>query len=189
MIALDDIGLTKEELQDRVIETICDRLLEESSIDEWESESRVPSGFRNRLESRIQEQVIARLDAMCAQHLNGSALGKIEEMVIQLTNSYGEKIGKPMTLIEFATKRCEDFMMESVDHTGKTKGQSDSYGWKATDSRLAWLIDRHLKLKIEEGVKAAMVDPVQSIGRALAETAKIKLKEIADKLRVEVATR
>lgn len=188
MISLEELGMTKEELQDRVVERLCEELLNETIFDEFGDQDKRASTLRTKFDALIKQKIDAGLNAICEKHILPNAESHLENMVIQVTNSFGEKKGEPKTLMEYAVARCERWMMAEVDYKGEEKS-NQSWNYKPEHSRLAWMIDKYLHSQIEKGIKEAMKDPIASIGKALGETAKIKLMEVAKNLKVNVETK
>ena len=72
---LEELGFTQEELQQKVIETICDRLLNTTTADEDGEPFIRPSTLQTKLDAVIKE----RIDVAVAQNI-----GEAADLVMQL---------------------------------------------------------------------------------------------------------
>lgn len=185
---IEMLGLSQEELQTRVVERIADDLLYSKSTDEDGQDHAFTSKIVNELRKLIEKTVGERVEAYGKEHVEPAVIKFIEDMTIQPTNSYGEKKAPAMTFKEFMVKKAEEFVNEKVDFQGKAKGSSD-YGWSGTQTRLASMMHHHLHYNIENAVKQAINSVNESVGQAIADTAKMKLDEIVKKLHIAVTTR
>lgn len=174
---IETLGLSQEELQEMAVERIARDFL---SHDGGELQS--------RLENRIYEHADAAVARLADDHVLPKVGEFIENLVLQKTNDWGEKKGEALTFVEYLIRRADSYMGERVNSKGKTK-EEDSYSWRGTQTRLSAMIDGHLHHEIDTAMKEALTIATKSLGRDLAETAKIKLAEISAKLKVEVATK
>lgn len=189
MLGLEELGLTKEELRERVVEGLCERLLTSTFCDEDGEPTHRSSRFKGQLDAEIKKQIDAGFAAMCEKYVVPNVEAMIANIVIHVTNGYGEKKAEPMTLREYLVKTGEDWLMEGVDHNGDGKLKRDSYGWKESQTRLVHFIHKHLQYEIETGLKDLLKDPLAQMSKAVGETCKLKMREIADKLQVAVTTK
>ncbi|HAJ45595.1 MAG TPA: hypothetical protein DCL54_03325 [Alphaproteobacteria bacterium] len=184
-ISLSSLGLTEETLADRVVDKIAGSLLESLQYDEDGGEWHGDSKFAQRLSSQVANRLNKIVDDLAEKHVIPRATEMIETLVLQETNKWGEKIGKPVTFIEYLTQRAENWVREEVSFDGKTKGQ-DSYGWKKAGTRIEYMIDKHLQYSIDRAMREAVGAAHQSIIGGLKDAVNIKLGEIAIQLKTEV---
>lgn len=178
MLNLEDLGITKEELQTRVVEHIADNILSDME------------GYTERVENRLQKEMEKRINAAVEDIGNRLLLPTIVDMVeklcIQDTNIYGEKKGEPKTFVEYLTERADIYLREKVDHDGKSKGESNGYSWDGKQTRLTHIVHRHLQHSIQTAMTNAVSSANKSIEGGLQEAVNIKLKEIAGQIKVNV---
>ena len=188
-IDLASIGLTQEEVQERVIAKICSGLLTEQCIDNESGDTfDGDSSLARALNKAVREQVDNTINNLAAKHVLPNVAQYIENLTLQATNQWGEKSGKSMTFIEYLVQRAELYMSEQVSYDGKGKAESrDNYSWKGTQTRLAHMIHQHLHYSIETAMKSAMASANAAVANGIAETAKVKLAEIAKNLKVQVS--
>jgi hypothetical protein len=188
-LAIADIGLTQEELQDRVIDTMATKLLKTLSCDEDGDEVYASSVLEKKLKEIVEKRIQDAIERTAAVHVLPRVDDIIETFTIQETNTWGEKVpGKtPLTFTEFLVKKAEEYMQEQVDWNGKPKSQSD-YNWRASQSRLTHVIHKHMHDHIEKAMKQVIGDGTTQIAKALHETCRVKINEIASKLQVNVST-
>lgn len=176
-ITIESLGLTKEEIQERVIEQCCDSILRGGRDLDGMQE-----GLRLEVESRIEEAITG----LGEQHIMPGITKYLEEMRFSETNRYGEKKeGTDKTLLEYLTERADAFITEPVSSQGKTK-KEDSYNWSANQTRIAHMIHQHLQYSISTAVKKALADFNNEVAKGLADTVKIQLAKTLKNLKVGV---
>lgn len=190
-IDLQTLGFSQEELQERVVERICDQLL--TSMDynpDSDEEQPVASRFQNAVKDLIKKRIDTTIEALAERYVLPNVAQYIEDLTIQQTNEWGEKRGTPMTFIEYLVQRAQAYMREEVNHDGKAKGEADSYGWSGSkQTRITYLIHKHLQYSIETAMKDALQVATGEVARGIHETARHKLNEIAAALKVSVQTK
>lgn len=184
---LEELGITKNELVERVIERCCDRILLEHRVnsdgDNWDYDSPIAVS----LKKIFQAHVDAALAEVVDKYILPKAAQYIENVTLQMTNKWGEKRGEPLTFLEYLTQRAEAYLTEEVDYNGKTRGQ-DSCGWKADQTRIAFMVGKHLQYAIQTMMESAMKSANSAIVGGIEGAVKIKLAEVAEKLQVKVTT-
>lgn len=93
-----------------------------------------------------------------------------------------------MSFLEYLVDRAEAYLTEKVSFDGKTKAESRGYSWNGTQTRLSYLVDRHLHYSIEKAMKNALANANKAIVQGLEDTVKLKLGEIQKSLKVTVKT-
>lgn len=188
-IDLQALGFTQEELQERVVERICEQLLTSIDYDPDSSdEYPVASRFQQAVEDMVKKRVDETINAIAERYLLPNVGKYIEDLTLQQTNQWGEKKGEPVTFIEYLVQRGKAYMQEEVDSNGKSKAESSSwYGSKQT--RITYLIHHHLHYSIETAMKNALNVATGEIAKGIHETARHKLNEIAAAMKVSVSTR
>ena len=185
---LADLGFTKEELQERVVEQCCRLVLEGTFADEEGGEFTDDSKFAKTLKERVKQQIDDTINALAEKHVLPNVSAYIENLTLQQTTKWGEKQGEPVTFIEYLTQRAEAYMQEQVNYEGKSKEECSSSGWswKGTQTRLAHLIDKHLHYSIENAMKGALSIVTSNISKGIEETVRLKLSELSAQLKAEV---
>jgi hypothetical protein len=178
-IDLAELGFTQEQLQDRVVEGIIDRLTISDGGDDSEL-------FR-RLENVVEEKINEAVESLANKHVLPNVTKYLENLCLQETNKYGEKKGEKKTFIEYLVARAEHYMTEKVNFQGKVKSE-DSYQWRESTTRISYLIHEHLHYHIENAMKEAMKNANDSIIGGIEKAVKMKLTEVAEKFNVKVAT-
>jgi hypothetical protein len=183
----DLLGLSKEELQERVIESLCDRLL--SGRGGEDGDTFYDSPMKRALDKAIHAHIDGAVAKMAEEHVLPRVTEMVENITLQATNQWGEKKGEPMSFVEYMVQRADAYLREEVDYEGQSKEEKrDSYGWKKYGTRAAALVHKHLHYRVEEAMKAALANANHAIVGGLEETVKIKLQEVAAALKVEVKT-
>jgi len=181
---LESLGFTKEELQEKVIERLCQQVMEgTAAYDEDREEYFEKSAFAKKLKGLVTEHIDAKIHEIAAEHVLPRMSEFIENLILQKTNCWGEKQGQSVTIIEYIVQRAEAYMTEKVDLNGKPNTGRDSY-WKASDTRIGHMIDGYLKYHIETAMKDALTTANNSIAEGISATVKMKLEEITKTLRV-----
>lgn len=186
---LEALGLTKEEIIERIADRVSERLLESTYCDEDGDEGSMPSSFARAMQERIKAKIGEAIDGIAGRHVLPNVETYVENLCLQETNRWGEKTGKSLTFIEYLIERAEAYLAEEVDFEGKTKSESRGYSWSKSQTRVAHLVHRHLHYSIETAMKNAIENANKVIVGGLQKTIEIKLQEVAEKLRVSVASK
>lgn len=186
MIDLKTLGMTKAELQDRVVNGIVTQALASWAADGDGEGVAQESALSKRLQKIICERIDKDVNAIAAKHVLPNVSKYIEDLTLQETNQWGEARGKPITFVEYLIQRAEAYLVEKVDSQGKTKGENSYGSWSGTQTRVTHMIHGHLHYSIESAMKEALKNANGAIAEGIAETCKVKLAEIAKSLTVEV---
>lgn len=188
---LQALGFTQEELQQRVVDQLCERLTKTVSVDDEGGEHWRDSDVARKLNEAVIKRVDAAIEQIAAKHVLPNVSTFLEGFCLQATNSWGEKTGQPITFIEYLVKRAEHYITEKVNYDGKAKDEDrySSSSWHGTQTRIAFMINSHLQYSIETAMKKALAEANGHIVKGLEETVKIKLKEVSDALTVAVKTK
>ena len=184
-IDLEVLGLTQEELQGRVVERICEQVLDYKATEDFDEEHTSMSPWRQALDELVTDRINAKVEEMAGREILPAVGEIIENLVLQKTTEWGERRGEPVTFTEYLIQRAEFYLTEKVKHDGT---KPDGYG-AATQTRICYLIDKHLHYAIESAMKKALAEANTAIVGGIEETVKMKLAEIAAALRVKVETK
>ena len=187
-LTLEALGLSKEDITDRLIDHLASQVLAGKTWDEDGNEEWADSQFKRKLDENIKKQVNESIAAMAAVQVLPNVATYVETLTMQQTNSWGEKTGKPVTFIEYLVQRADAYMREDVNYEGKPKEES-SYNWSKHSTRITYLVNRHLQLSIESTMKQALANANSSIVGGLEAAVKHALKEVTEKLAVTVKTK
>lgn len=180
---LKDLGFTKDELQNRVIDQLCERMMIGEC--EWVDYSQ----FRKELNARIKDGIDSSIERLAEEHVLPNVDKQVEEVCLQATNKWGEATGDQVTFIEYLVLRAEKYLTEKVDRSGDSIEESTrSYEWKGTQTRVTNLVNRHLHSSIEKAMKKALEKANSAIVQGIEETVKLKLAEIVENLKMSVKT-
>jgi hypothetical protein len=188
-VNLEALGISKEELTNKLL----DRLVEDFTTEPaWDHEDGAEYRKRSTMSEQITKQIKAHIDAevqrLGDQHVLPRVTEIIEGLVIQTTNSYGEKRGEPVTFIEYLISAADAYMREDVDYNGKPRAR-DSYNWSKHSTRITYMVDKHLQYSIEIAMKKALADANSAIVGGLEAAVKHALKVSTEKLSVTVKTK
>jgi hypothetical protein len=181
------LGITPDVL----VEKLADRLANELSecYVEVEEEDGFVSKVQRRRDEKIKAAIDAAVDAAAARFVAPNIAERIESVVLEKTNQWGERSGEaPVPFIEYLVQRADHYMTEPVNHAGKTRAE-DSYSWTKSTTRIAYMIDAHLQYSISNAMKQALATANSSIVKGIEDAVKIKLAELQAQLKVEVKTR
>lgn len=188
-IDLSAIGITQEELQNRVIDAMCESLLHGFGQDPETGEVyRAGNQFRAQLDKEIQARLDQRISEIGAGHIYPAVAAKIENLCIQKTNEWGESRGESMSFVQYLINRAETYLSEEVDGQGRNAAECRKRGdsFYKRGSRLVTMIDKHLHLSIESAMKKTLADANSVIVEGIAKAAKDSLKSLSEKLSVIV---
>lgn len=189
-ITLESLGFTQEDLQERVIERLCEQVLAGKGYDEDGNEFYQESQFKRKLDERIKAQVEQTINAIAEKHVLPNVAQYVETLTLQQTNAWGEKRGQPVTFIEYLVARAHAYIQEEVNYEGKSKAESrDSYGWSKSTTRIAYLVNKHLQYSIETAMKQALASANNAIAGGIEAAVKMKLQEVVGGLQIAVKTK
>lgn len=186
-ITLEALGLDQEKLAEKLVDRLAKNMLESIHYDADGDEWFGTSPFAKKLNDMITARLNAIVLELGDKHVLPRVEAMVEGLVLQQTNQWGEKVGKPVTFIEYLTQRAEAYMQEMVDYQGKPKG-TDSFSWSGRSTRVAYMIDKHLHYSIERAMQGALADVNNSVAKGLEEATKIAINEVTSKLKVTVKT-
>jgi len=175
------LGLSPEELQDRIIERAVSALLETTEYDEDGDTFSDHSPLAKRLQKSVKETIDAKIAEIAEKHILPNVGSYIENVQLQATNNWGEKAGKPVSFIEYLVQRAEAYMVEEVSHDGKTKGESGYGGFRAYGTRIAYMIDRHLQYSIHSAMEKSLKDANATMAQGLTKACQLAISEAAQK--------
>lgn len=183
------LGLTTEELTNRVVGKCVEELLTGVSFDEEGDEWRSKSTLARKLDERIKQHIDAAVCTLAEKHVLPKVSEYIEGLTLQTTNQWGERRGQPVSFIEYMTQRADAYMREEVNFDGKSKAETgDNYGFKVSGTRVASLIHKHLHYSIETAMKQALANANSSIALGLEGAVKAALENATAALKVSVKT-
>lgn len=187
--SLEALGITAEDLTQRIVDQAVESLLESSGYDpENDRETTYESRFKREIEKRLQEAVDAKISALAAEHLVPKVGELIEKTNMRKTNQYGEPKGESMTFIEYIASRADAYMSEDVDYNGKSKAESgDSYNWRSCGPRLTVLMRNYIRDTLEKHAKQAITDVNQVIAKNIEKAARDAITSAASAIKVSAA--
>jgi hypothetical protein len=183
--SLQELGFTREEIEQKVIEKIATDLMSEY-VYETDTGASYPENSRlaRRFHEVIKKQVDRQMERLAEEYIVPNVKSLIEGVAIKNTNVYGEEKGETQTFVEYLTAMAQNYLSQTVDFQGKPV-ERNSYNSNA-QTRLIHLVNQHLHHAIECAMKDAADIVKQQLGKSLEETAKIKLAEIASSIKIQV---
>lgn len=184
-ITLESLGLSVEQMQDRLIEAMIDRFLTSSVRDEDGEPVAIVSKFQTSIREAILSRVDQSVERLIAPALDGSITAYIDNYTIKSTNSYGEPKREPETITEYIVRRANEYLTEGVDYQGKSQKEvgRDSYSFKAQTTRVAFLIDKRLSDEIAKAMQEALKTANDAITNGLKSAVSFELNKINAKLK------
>lgn len=176
--ALGLLGLTQEELRDQVIDRAA-HMLRDDTYDNVSGE----------LRRKFADLVRLDLDALVRSYADEKILplikDRVQDLVLQSTNGWGEKTGEPVTFVEYMIKRAEAWITDKVDYNGK----KPEYSSTGVQTRIAWMVESHLHHQIKTAMETALKDANTAIAKGLYETVRLKLNEVLASIKIGVTTK
>jgi hypothetical protein len=182
---IEDLGFTKEELQERIVNQACSQVLRGTVCDEDGYEHSVDSTIAKTLKSLVMQRIDEQIENIAVQHILPNVTDYVQNVTLTETNKWGEKTGETLTFIEYMSKRAEDYLNEKVSFDGKSQSESN-YNWKGTQTRITHLINSHFQYSISTAMSNALKNANNSIVGGIEGAVKLKLKEISDSLKINV---
>lgn len=186
-ITIESLGLSKDDLSERIVDRAVDRLLNAARYSGDEDDfTEADAKFAEEMKRRIAVKIDEAISQIAARNVIPQIEGYIEALCLQRTNSWGEKVGQPVTFIEYLTQRCEAWMLEDVNFEGKSKNENGGFSWSKAGTRVALLVDKHIQYSINTAVGNALKDLNSKVAQGLAETVKAQISDVLAKLTVTV---
>lgn len=177
---LQALGITPEDVLNRVSERICETFIKEEK------------DYAHDFESSIERVVKKRVGEILTKALDVHIVPKVNEMIagicLQETNKWGEARGQKLTFVEYLVQRVDAYIREEVDYNGKAKSE-DVYQWRAHSTRIAHMIHEHLAYHIRQAMEKAMGNATSSIKKGLEEAAKVAIANINVSVKTEVTSK
>lgn len=150
------LGLTQEDLAERVTEQLVDGIREET---------------RKRIDALVSQRCLTIIDQAIA-----NAVGNVLDLQYTPMDSWGEPSGKPSTLREVIKEKAVNWLGDMVTDQGKTiTDHRNHYGDK--HNRAQWMVNKACKDAVDAIAK-------QQIGQ-VTEEAKKQVQAMVSKLVAE----
>lgn len=188
---LSSIGITEEEIQNRVVASLVEGLMNKSYYDYEEGqEIQAYSEFGKRLNAALKSAIDAKFDALVESQIQPLIAAKVDALVIQQTNQWGEKKKEPVTFLEYLVDRADKFMVEPVDSKGRTREECerarDSFYQSGTNNRLAAAVDKAIGAHLQNCVNAVVKEAQSKVQTSLSEVLQTALSEAQKNLKVTI---
>lgn len=173
-LTIDDIGISKEEIADRVVESIADRIVTTTSVDNEDGEWRRDSSFFNEMKDSVRKMVAER----AKREIDSKLLGVLDEILggeFQPIDNYGEPNGARTTLREMVKTRTLKFLEEKVNDKGNPVDQWTSSAGTRLDVSMKKAVAEICTATVHNELKAAVDSAKQQIGNLVAKTIVEKL--------------
>jgi len=185
-LSFEALGISKEDLTEKLLDRLVEEFTTEVTWDEDGEQSRRSNTMAKKITTQIKEHIDATIRRLGDEHVLPRVTEIVEGLVIQQTNTWGEKTGTPVTFIEYLVSRADAYMREDVDLNGKSKDESGGFGWSKYTTRITYLVNNHLKSSIEAAMKKSMAEANKGIAGGLEAAVKHALAEAQAKLRIDV---
>lgn len=185
MIDLKELGITQEELVNRVVDRIATQLTLTTSMDDEGGEHTRASQFKQSLDEAVRDRIEKTVDGIAEKFLQPNLPAFIEAVTFQETNRWGEPKKEPMSFREYLEKCLHGYMSEEVDYHGKTRAQ-ETYNWRPDGTRITHLVGKYLNHHIEQAMAAALKEANSQIAGGIEAAVKLKLGEVLQKIKVDV---
>jgi hypothetical protein len=182
------LGLSKEDVQERLIETLADRMLKAKGWDDDGDEISLPSSLKTQLESLITKRLDLAVQSAFDRVVPTSIDDYVANYKIQQTNPYGQPEGPQQTFVEFIAGRVNEYLLELVDGSGvsqreaKAKGNS-WYGSGKSQNRINFMLDIRLAGAINEGIEKAFADTKGLLANGIQAAVLAHLKQFGETLK------
>lgn len=186
-ISLESLGITKADLENRIVKKAVEDLLTGVDFDEDGDEWRTRSPIAKKIDALVKQRIDETITKLADTHILPNVASFVENLTLKATNRWGESTGTKLTFIEYLTQQADAYMREEVNYEGKPKG-TDSYSWTGRTTRVAFMVDKHLHYSIEKAMQNALATANASIVGGLKGAVDKALAEVTQKLKVEVKT-
>lgn len=189
---LKSMGMNEDEIRERVLETLCNKLLTEK-VQQFDEDGEPYEDERKTVLGRaLQASIKERIDAAVVQLGDTLIQPRIQELIdactLQETNRWGEAKGQPITFKEYLIQRAERYLTEEVNYNGKTREQ-DSYSWSKHSTRIVHMIHEHLQFHINRAMTEALQNANSFIVKGIDDAVKIALAKVLEGVKCSVAVK
>jgi hypothetical protein len=182
---LQEIGFTQEELQERVLERIVARLFGETDDEQfWLGDD----SFKEKLDAQIKGRIDATVQKLADEHVLPHVGEYVEKFTVQETTKWGEAKGAKLSFTEYLIQRAHFYLTEEVNHDGKTKAD-DSYNFRPYTTRIAYLIEKHLKYHISTAMEGALKTANSAIADGIQGAVKVSLARVLEGIKTSVVVK
>ena len=188
-ITFETLGISQEELIERVVDRIYNNLMVEAGYPDYsDEEDQVPTDIAQRLTTAARKAVDAKVDEIGTKHLLPKVGEMVENLCLQETNRWGEAKGEKLTFTEYLVHRAESWISEKVDYKGVSKSEARDSSWRGDNTRIAFMIHKHLDYRIKEAMTEAFKQANASIAKGLHEAVRLQINEVVGRLKIDVKT-
>lgn len=181
-LTLENLGLTPEKLEEKLLETLCADFWEKSETGSCDEDGRyykLENKILAKLSAQTKNVIDTTIQKLAAQTLEPAIETFILNYKVQQTNQFGEKKGEAVTFTEYLMQLANDYCMQPVKYDGTPY---DGYGSKNDRTRITHLIDKHLQTEIEKLVKTHISEANKLFAKGLNETVRMMINETFAKL-------
>lgn len=183
---LKDIGFTKEELQNRVVDQICTQVMQDEFCDDEGNSCPSKSTFARKLSDEIKKRIDAAVAKIADKHVMPGLTKYIESITFDETNRWGERVKKPaMTFREYLIERMEAYMRDPVNHNGKTE-KEDSYSFRPVGTRIQHAVNENMASNMKRAMEETLKRGHDVLKQGIEDALKIRLKQLFTETTVEV---
>lgn len=147
--------------------------------------------FATRIIELAKQRADERVDELGATHIVPRVDEFIATLVLAQTNKWGEKQGKPMTIVEFLVARCDAYMREDVDSDGNSEADCRRTGrsWGHANyrqPRMTQMIDKYMKTHMQEAVRQILDSGGAHLKENIEKTFKSALASVVQDFQVTI---
>lgn len=185
------LGISQEEMQDRVINAAAEKLLSSSKIMSYDDDDsgEVSTPFAKAMQEFLKDRVSAKVNEMAERELLPKLETFIGDIVFQKTDTWGKPDGDPRTAPEFLRDCCRDYMAEMVDEKGDPRPKASGYSrdhWYKKSTRAEFLVDRFLDSTMVSVMSEAVKDTNESMAEAIQSTMAEHMTKLLTTFKVNV---
>lgn len=188
----EQIGLTQQELQDRIIDGVVDRMLSKyvTYSDEYgrDCDDIENSQLRDRLDKAIKTHIDKEIDRVANAYLEPLVTNLVEKFKLQETTRWGEPKGEEMSLTEYIATRAEKYMAEPVDFNGNARSEVGRHGsFTQRSTRMVYAIEKYLHYHMEQAMKKALGNAHKTLNDSIMATVQASLSEVTKAVKLNVS--
>jgi hypothetical protein len=181
-ITLESLGFTKEDLQERVVENLCEQVLHSKGCDEDGGTTTFESTLARQLGDKIEKKLSAIADAFCEQKVGPRVLEYINQTLLTPTDRWGQQKSAPLTFAEYVTNRIDMYLKEKVDLRGSAAGYSSD----SKTERGAWLVWQGITAAVNDIIKGSVSQALDTIKGGIEAEIKTSLAKTFATVKVAV---
>jgi hypothetical protein len=181
---LDELGISKEDLESRIIDELLEHHVRTTDY-------RYDETFQNKLKDIIDSKITDYIDREVSPRIEE----RLNTLVLREYTKWGDiRPGvEPKTLTEYLLERIDQYITEDVDEQGLSRSEFNALakygpGWTKKGNRINFLISQIIQVNFKEEFTNIIRGVHKNITIGLEEVVRENLKRVSESFTIAVDT-